>query len=243
MKENYVYSDGKVISTEKASSGSESYGEDAVVGDDRIIIRDYQDNIEEIFIIENLIEELQKNEVEKILKSNKKSKRLNNKNNVYISVAVSVALLPAFIVGFNMQLLISTLMWLIFSATLIGGTYYIEKQIKDQLKNELSGIDFELIETRKELLKNIEKLANLRKIKTRDNEEILKKEKTKKVNYKEKLKELREYLDVFYNIGYNEEEFKDYYDQGTLQEELNDNYNEQHIQLVKKYFDNKKTTI
>ena len=56
MKENYVYSDGKVISTEKASSGSESYDGDAVVGDDRIVIREYQDNIEDIFITENLRE-------------------------------------------------------------------------------------------------------------------------------------------------------------------------------------------
>lgn len=62
MKENYLYSSGKIILIEKADSGSESYGEDTIIGEDKIIIRDYQDNIEEIFIVENLIEELQKND-------------------------------------------------------------------------------------------------------------------------------------------------------------------------------------
>ena len=50
---------------------------------------------------------------------------------------------------------------------------------------------------------------------------------------------MRNYLNLYYKIGTNEPEFLEYYKQGILEQELEDEFSPTQLKLIKKHFDKK----
>ena len=60
-----------------------------------------------------------------------------------------------------------------------------------------------------------------------------------KVDSIEELKKLRSYINLYYDLGYNEKKYYNYYGQGKLNNKLKKEYSEQGIKLANEYFEEK----
>ncbi|MBR6689995.1 MAG: hypothetical protein IKL65_01530 [Bacilli bacterium] len=215
--------------------------------------REYQDNIKEIITTENIIEELE----------NEKDK-LNNKkieNSQYInSLEKNKKLLYSFLIiipifSILLGVLAGTLdpnlamgpglkAWqfmgiagTIMSTVTIAPIISTFKHGIKRMKKENNGCDLELIELEKELESNKEFLAKLNADKTKKNQELALQRVHESIYniHKEKYNEIKKLLTLFYQIGANESELIRYYNEGTLEENLKNEYDVEEIEKIKTY--------
>ena len=118
------------------------------------------------------------------------------------------------------------------------------KERKNIIKRN-NGYKLELEELEKELIKSKDQLSKLKADKTKNNQKV--KESTRYVDihniHLEKLREIRNHLILYYQIGENEKKWLKYYNEGALAEKLNEQYYSKDIEKVKTYFRSKKSTI
>lgn len=231
MKESYVYLNDKIVVTEEKENRI------------NFKIYEYSDNIEDILVVENILESLNKEKIH--------INKLINEENNFIHPKLNTLLK---LVGF------STLIFCIFVTipfgiieTILVSFFIILSQIllkccvnsnDKYTKNKINGFKLELdkiIETEEKYKKLLNELNNNKTKSDIKNIEEMKKD--KKIMYKQKLEEIKILLLMFREIGFNENLFEKYYKKGILDNKLNKTYTENEIQIVKQYFKDKKTTI
>lgn len=235
MKEYYEYNNGnyKVTDIKNVTKTEEIYP--------------LKNNIEEILITENLIEDLEKRQDE-ILESYKTewNKYIKDNNRIFSLVALKfliIALICMAVIGlipsFIPKLTISILMSLILSGTTAYNGYKKIKKSSNNYNKILNGKKLEMNKVNKLLNEKTIYLESIIKDKSKVNVEKIPTDQMK-VNYKEQLKNLKNYLELYYLIGYNEKEYENYYNQGSIDEQLKNKYTQETRQLIKKYFEDKK---
>ena len=75
----------------------------------------------------------------------------------------------------------------------------------------------------------------------RDNED--KEFRVVKVDDKKQLQTLKQYLNFYYDLGYNEEKYFKYYQQGKLDDKLRKRYNDTGVEAAKEYLEEKGPTL
>ncbi len=247
MNKEYIYVDNKVIIIDE--NGEKKVAE-------------YYDGLDDILVQENLIETLEDKSIELERKS-----RLYKKNNMkhYIPFFLPMTLLIT-TVGANLLFygltgsnsfstqintrfgtfssgqflsMISSILFLPVAALLEFDTY---RQYKRSLKEE-KGVNNELEFLKKQLLEEKQVLEDL-KIKKQENNKIDEKEfKVVKVDDKQQLDTLNSNLYLYFDLGYNEEKYLKYYQQGKLDEKLKDSYNDLGIEIIKETLEEKGPTL
>lgn len=219
---------------------------------------DYQDNIIEVLEQENIVEELENkiNELyDGICKNEEAIKDNKNAQKTSIGLWIGLPLFTA-LLGFiispnvtNVSLFGIKQLWLsmgvvgAFSATVINSfTFLGLKQSLKHLMRCKKGYELQLKETKKELEKNKEILNQLRNDKSKENEEQAMAKKTDDIHniHLEKYRKIRRSLMVCREIGENENQFLEYYNNNILDEKLNDSYEPEEIEKMKTYFKSKK---
>ena len=228
MKENYIYSNGEVIVTD--------------IQDGYVDLKkyEYQDNIEEIFVVENMLEELEKNKVQ--IKSEIKMYDTHIYKDLFKTFATmggGSELFALLIVSDSFKLLVSIFLILSFGSALI-----LTKQGEKNSKKTANGykLKLEYLEQLEE--KNKKLLEKLKQNKTKNNIQKLENDKdTKTITYKQKLESIRDDLKIYQSIAMNENKYEKYYNKDALDSKLKNEFTEEEIIKVKQYFKNKKTTI
>lgn len=241
MNKDYIYMDGKVII-------SDENGHKEPI--------EYYDNLDKVLVQENLIESIQ-NEINKLKKKSTEYKKINKGHYIPIWIPTLLIFLtiicPAFFnyisggeafntlietnVGtFNVGALIIAVIGCISTPIFTLLESYLYKQYKDAKKEE-KGINSELEFLEKQLEKEKEHLENLKREKTKNNEDN--NFRTVKVDDLQELKMLRNYLELYFDLGYNGEKYYQYYEQGKLDKKLEKNYDDEAIELAKEYLEEK----
>ena len=228
MNKEYTYIDGKVII-------SDENGKKTPV--------DYYDNLDEVLIQENLIETIE-NKISILEKESEDYKKYNYKH--YIPFFLLMALMT--IVGLPVlffDCLENTAVYIsITSAVILPSTGFMEldryKKYKDCLKKE-KGINSELEFLKQQIIEEKEKLVELKSKKTRTNEN--QEFRVVEVNDLERLKIFKEWLNLYYDLGYNGEKYYKYYQQGKLDVKLGKHYTDLGIETAKKYLEEKAPTL
>lgn len=245
MNREYTYVDGKCI----------VYDENGAIKteDGKIDLKEYSNNFDEILVQENLIESLEKDleetkqdieKREKLVKSNKKMMIFDVIS--FGSIPVLIQQLLKFMFGKEQVLLMFADAFLgpflkifVLSVTILFGgaftlaTYnsykYNKKRLNGQ-KCKQTAIESSLEQAKQKL----EKL-NQEKETTKLEENIC----SNKVNYLNRLIQLRDYLDVYYGCGFNQKKYEKYYLDGTLEKKLEKKYTKEQIKQIKEYFEQK----
>lgn len=229
MKEKYAYSGGKVMIPNEVNS--------QIVD---LEIRDYQDNLGQILLVENLLEELETEYVSKNIERNLANEAIHN--NTYKKIFKVLVLI------FGVLGLVLTCLTMMFTSRIISiltglfvtviptvsSKIYTDLGEKSAI-NKANAAGLELYEIEKAVKDNKQRLVNLQK----DTKKELYPPAIVDVDYKTELKELREYLEACYKIGYFEEKYKEYFNQGILEEKLCEEMSDCQIEQVKKYFKRK----
>ena len=223
MNKGYTYIDGKVIISDEFGNHTQS---------------EYYDNLDKVLVQENVIEEIEK----KIQELTEKNKNFKVKRFIPISLigfVTGVSLTPftlwAISGGINpFTTQVDTIMGTMSNAglyTFVMAAACIPlvlllsfreyKDYKDYIRNG-NAINCELDFLNLQLEKEKEKLINLEKERTRNNEDT--KTYSKLVDDKKQLEALRKLLETYYEIGYNSEKYYRYYQQGKLEEKLQSYY-------------------
>ena len=107
---------------------------------------------------------------------------------------------------------------------------------KDLQKKE-KGINSELEYLKEQIVYEREKLNNLKKNKSRDKEN--RNFRVVEVNDLEKLKLLREYCNLYFDLGYNRGKYYKYHQQNKLEKKLKRKYTTDGMELVEEYLHEK----
>jgi len=239
MNTEYTYIDGKVIV-------SDEYGNK--------IQAEYYDNLDKVLIQENVIETID-NRIKELQKEKDSYdiKKVNKRYNPIYAYVTIGATLAATVIG----LLIAKSIYsdismtdyiLISSMADIGialpiGTAFTwadYTQHKDRIKN-LKGIDSELEFLKLQLEKEKNYLNNLKNDKCREKENT--EFRSEKVNDLDELRDLRNCMSLYYNLGSNDKKYYKYYTQGKLDKKLQKEYDVISIEKAKKYFEEKGPTL
>lgn len=230
MKEAYIYKDEQIIVAD--------IKEDKCVE----VKYGYQDNIEEVLKTENILEflNIEKERISKeLLDIDKKRTNTENLTPTIIASWIYYSLLS---VGFGTIIGLFTNIWLIvwlllLIISLICASSAIYNEINISILNKKQkGYKLELQKIHEQLNKNktyLEKLKNDKRISLEKTNKVSKK--FNYVEYKEKLEELKKYLETYKLIGKNIELYKKYYKKGILNERLNKILENDQIELIKKY--------
>ena len=245
MNKEYTYIDGKAII--KDENGNQTPVE-------------YYDNLDEVLVQENIIETIE-NRIAYLESESKEYKKYNKKH--YIPVTFPLCALittigvPAIfywlgnsgvyintintIFGpMNEALLYSSVFSTVFLPLAGLMEFNMYSQHKDRLKNE-KGVNSELDFLKKQIFEEKEKLVELKKQKTKT--ELKNGFKVVKVDDIEKLKSLKSWFNLYYDLGYNEEKYYDYFQKGKLDSKLSKHYNEIGIEAAKEYLQEKGPTL
>ncbi len=114
------------------------------------------------------------------------------------------------------------------------------RDYKNSIKEE-KGINSEIEFLKQQIIIEKQKLFELEKEKTKNRED--KRFKSVEVDDLEKLKALKSYLNLYYDLGYNGEKYYKYYLQGKLDNKLCKYYNDVGIELAKEYLEEKVSTL
>jgi len=236
MKEKYIYENGKVFVVDQ----KENKGAD-------LNKLEYQDNIEEIFITENIIEELRKeySETKEIIESTKKTinARSYSKAAIVIAGISSLFAITGYLASFNPTLLSVPFVPGFFSYIIFFVIIFKNKQ---NAKKQLNGFNLELNKTIDEISDYEKKLQQLKNDRSKKNETNMKNE-VISISHKEQLEELKHILNLYYNIGYYEKAFSEKYEKDQIDTQLHESFSEKDKVLIKSYFkeleNKKKTTI
>lgn len=214
------------------------------------------DNLSEILIQENIIEHLKKNKEELVARIPEQQKDLKNWYKEYkslkifapvISVAASIFMyFFAYMFEFSniilsnlgnlsLSMFISAISFLVTSGIISIVGLSIKNTIKTEEK-ELKGNEKQYEYITKELSKQkelLEKLHNEKeKTQTNDSHEL----EITKINDKDKLNSLEYYMNLYYNLGCNYDEFLKYYNDGILREKMGKRYTYEEKMLIENYF-------
>ena len=239
MNKEYTYIDGKVILID--DNGNQT-------------LTEYYDNLDDVLIQENLIETME-NEIEK---SNNKYLELSNetkgskKTNLLKKVILPHAILT--IIALFIPTILELLIPVPLSSTIIPNfkvwltafsfvltqmpvtpmTLQNYFSYNESLKKK-NGIQTELKHLNEQLMKEKQKLESLieNKTKQKENKEF----RVVKVNDLEQLKELRNNIAFYYDLGYNQEKFYKYFERGNLDKKLNSYYTEEGVKEAKEYIE------
>lgn len=247
MRESYKYENGKVKIIDY------DFDENR-----KIIEKEYQDNIEDILDVENEIEYLGFNISSAFYEKKENEddlKKIRSKKRKTAIISLIVPNLLAYIINYmNIDFSFNifnkfitsgitekeTLVF-IFSSTLI---YYSYKMVNYSLKErnirlvlEALNLNIEMLEELLTIRKN--KLKVLNALKEKNNEKKINDNKYINIDYKEKLKELREELIICIEIAARYDELLNYYNNNCLEEYLSEEYNKNEIEIIKKYYKNK----
>ncbi len=111
---------------------------------------------------------------------------------------------------------------------------------KNKLKEE-QGMESELEYLRKQLITEQQKLTEL---KSKSQKIVEQQElKTIKVTERERLVNLKNYLELYYDLGYNSQKYLKYLENGNLETKLNQSYDAVGIDLAKDYLTEKSQTL
>lgn len=240
MNKEYIYIDGKAI----------------VTNDDGIQEPiEYCNNLDEILAQENLIETME-NEIAELERKSDVYKKHNIKHYFPLTTTLTAALIGVipliffFFDGINpyttpidigigtiseagVIMTLGAAVGLAFTLPIEIGNYANYKNNKKHVK----GINNELEYLKKQIAIERQTLETLKKNKQNKKEE--QEFKVVQVNDKEKLNELKNYLNLCYSLGYSEKKLFDYYQQGTLDTKLKDQYNTTEIEFAKQYLEEK----
>jgi len=193
-----------------------------VVSDDKkgLLIYDSTDNTNDILITENIIENLEKviqETITSIAEKKKKIRKIRRWDKISWVLLLIIVLL--IIIGIYFIQKSITLVDIVCTVVL----FLCKKDVFDsmkQLKKELHGLDVKLEETDKTLQQEEKKLLELKQDKTLSQEVLLFEPVPKKIEYKEQLQQIKEYLELNYHVGVKEDEYLKYYQEGTLRRNL-----------------------
>lgn len=240
MNKEYTYIDGKVII--KDENGYQT-------------LIEYYDNLDEVLVQENLIETIENNINEKKKKKDEiKLEKASFSPVVTVITLITIFGAPPILCWFNngieiLKLTVDTIygpfnfVRLIQFLTAVPSTLcallfdFQEYKMAKAIVKEKNAITSELEAQEELLVIEKEKLVELQKNKTKNNENN--EFRVVEVNDKEKLTSLRNYLSLFYDLGYNSDKYYKYYEQGILEEKLKKHYDEDGIQAAKKYLEEK----
>ena len=231
MNQGYTYKEGKAIV--KTDKGVKEPIE-------------YYDNLNEALVQENLIETMENN-ILSLEKESEEYKKINKKP--YIPIYLLTELLMAIVaapawayllgnsdvyVSFaNSIFLIFPVVFLPLGSCIELGMY---RNHKNLLKEE-KGINSELEFLKKQVIVEKEKLNTLKKEKNIDKNNG--KIRVVEVSDLELLKRLKKSLDLYFDLGYNEDAYYKYYQNNTLDANLSQDYNGAEIEIAKKYLEEK----
>ena len=227
MNKEYIYSNGKAIVVD------ENYNMTMV---------DYCDNLGDVLVQENIIEEMlhRKKELEEEL-SNKGSLKKFSKLRliVYILLVTLVSMCLAngleyltIFLGIDMTLfpVIIGLMPIV-PVSIFLKTKYEENQ---STIREFRSKEVELELLNKELIEQKEYLQSLEKDKTSSHS--IMNLSNHKVKDLERLRLLRAWLTFYRELGYFEDKYLKYYQRGTLEEKLEEEYSDEAVDFAMEYF-------
>ena len=248
MNKEYLYINGKCIIYDQNG---------AILEDDgKIALRKYTDNLDEILIQENMIESLENELVETEHEIEKRKKLVKSNKNMMWFDAIAFGSMPLilqyllrFLVGKEVLIEIMTngdivntiLKALIISLTTIfGGAFFLSNYNAYKThKKKLEGNESKKEAIEKSLEKAKQKLEELNK--TQKPSKLDEEMSSNKVNYLNRLRKLRNDLDVYYGCGYNKEKFERYLKSGKLERKLSKKYTLEEIELIKEYLEQSKS--
>lgn len=241
MNRDYTYLDGKVIISDENNNKKQS---------------DYYDNLDEVLAQENLIETMEK-KIQELEEKSAHYKKHNKKHFIpAFSIAaglISVISTPIMVNWFKHfdslavaqdtifgpmsgALIVSLAVPLTLTCAGIAGDLFMHSLHKNWTNTE-KGINCELNFLKSQIVKEKEALENLKKDKSKENEST--EFRTVKVDDLQRLKNLRNWLSFYYDLGYNGKKYYRYYRQGTFDSKLQRYYNDSERQIAKKHMEEK----
>lgn len=241
MKQEYKYENGEITAYDDKEGFIDSI--------------EYQDNIKDIFIKENIIEQIEedipllKNEIANIKKHLKKLKKtvwvpviglfltslLAPSFTVYIiSSAAKVSFATIDLVA---TVSLSKMLTLFFCPvfTVIGGLMSYENyHFYKNKKKELNGKTTEVELLEKDLKEEKESLEILKQDKRKDKEEKIKNNPKQKIDNKTYLNYLKDIRALYFDIGYNEQKYIKYYNKNKLNKKMKKYYSDESIEIIEK---------
>ena len=233
MNEAYRYKDGNVIIT--GFIDNEATKE----------IRPYQDNIDKILINENIIEWLNsfKNAIIFDIEDNKYHIDCGK---TCIKVSIPIIIASTIVLGIIFNMILSNIMQSgilsLLTTSTVFGKILIYDQIKQtkQSKKIIEVNEIELQEIEKEIEKVLKETQELEQCKEKVKEEEIKKDSSyRQLNYVEKLKKIREYLEMILLYEMCKEELSTYDEQGILEEKLKDELDSSKMKTLRKIINTK----
>ena len=201
----------------------------------------YQDNIDEILKVENIIEYLLNSSCTLKAHTISLEKNIKKYNNILKSIDRLWNILSVINIFFiPISAIVSLIIFILLSSSLFL-SHIIIGRTNNILEKSLNGHKLELEIINDELIKNREKLNLLYQDKAKTSEK--QKEFVKKVNiveYKEELEKLKEYLQRYFEIGKKLNKYENYHKKNTFDEKVGNDLNESEIKLVKRYLNNNK---
>ncbi len=245
MNREYIYKDGKALIIDENDNQKNV---------------DYYDNLDDVLVQEDVIEVLESEikQLEEELSSYKKPSKFSRWSWIlmpfliftFVPLIFSQIMGPVFgmdrvvnaaifgsIKAMDLAGLIMSFTFSPFGALLSLKSYIKEKEIDKQLKGKETQLEY----SKKELVELKEGLNELKLDKTnsKKTEEFY----VSKVDSKEELKKLRNYLIFCYKLGYNEQKYFKYYQQGKLESYLEKTTTDTGIEFINKHFEEKGPTL
>jgi len=195
--------------------------------------REYQDNIEELLMCENIEEYLNDYKYDMELKKKGRENSIENwkqekygRGAVICVIQVVLMVLSAF---FKPVLLggICVTFWFLYKKYL----GVCSKKIKE-LESEIDGIELTFDGIEDELKKNKVKIRRLTNDVRVEKEDIS--SEYKQLNYVEELKKLKEYLELWYVSGANQKNFLAYIEDDSLEDEICEDFSDTEIKTIKR---------
>lgn len=241
MNKEYTYIDGKVIISDENDKKTQS---------------EYYDNLDKVLIQENLIETMEGKIQE--LESESEFYKKNNRMS-YIPVifpmavfmsTIGVPLMANWLTGENLfaisvdtifgpmsqAMSISIPMSICIIPLGLAIELFTHSEYKSSIKKE-KGINSQLTFLKQQIEKERDELERLKQDKSKANEST--EFRTVKVDDLQQLKVLRDYLNLYFDLGYNGEKYYQFYQQGRLDRKLQKYYSDTGIQMAKDYLEEK----
>lgn len=235
---------------------------------DKVIISDengvhtqseYYDNLDKVLVQENIIEEME-NRIQELTKESEEYPVIKKKYipaylySGLVGGIIGTGLLNWILTGTNPYSLNYDTVYGTFNyglyLSMVGGipTFGLGSILSlidySNYKNKVkkgNGINSELEFLKLQIEKEKETLVSLQKDKTKVNETV--EYISKQVDDKQQLEALRNYLELYYDLGSNKEKYYRYYQQGKLDKKMQRHYNDEDIELAKEYLDKKGPTL
>ena len=245
MNKEYTYIDGKVII-------SDENGKQKPV--------EYYDNLDDVLVQENLIETIE-DIIAELEKESKLYKKCNRKHYIpfilptfALMTIIGVPIIFYCFTGTNpFTISVDSIFGVVNQGVLLGSSFStvllpfgalvefdMYRQHKDSLKEE-KGVNSTLEFLQKQLIEEKQALEDLKKEKKRDEEN--KEFRVVEVDDKQQLNTLKDYVELYFDLGYNAEKYLRYYQQGKLDKKLRKHYTDKGIEVAKEYLEEKRPTL